>query len=130
MGARLSTGYGVLTICRKPIKAHRQAWVLRHGAIPPNMCVLHGCDNPLCVEPDHLWLGTPSDNVHDMIRKKRYRYCRGEEHGGAKLTEGDVRAIRGAAAAGESQRSIASRFCVCSETVRKIVIGRNWSCVR
>lgn len=67
--AREKSGYGR---CSKPGKyAHRMAWLAFRGEIPSGMWVLHSCDNPPCCNPDHLWLGTPADNVHDSMRKGR-----------------------------------------------------------
>ena len=66
-------GYGWFGVHRKElILAHRYSWVLSHGAIPAGMNVLHKCDNPACVNPNHLWLGTLADNNKDMCRKGRY----------------------------------------------------------
>lgn len=55
----------------KKMAAHRCAWLLTHGELPAGLCVLHRCDNPLCVRPDHLFLGTLSDNTQDMLAKGR-----------------------------------------------------------
>src|SRR5882724_7709102 len=73
--------------------AHRIMWRLTHGEIPPDRpFVLHRCDNPLCVRPSHLFLGTHADNMKDMVRKGRS--SRGERHHASKLNEDKVRAIR------------------------------------
>ena len=66
-------GYGRLNVDGVPVLAHRLAYELEHGAIPDGMCILHRCDNPPCVNPDHLWLGTQADNSLDMASKGRWR---------------------------------------------------------
>lgn len=58
------------------VAAHRMAWTLEHGPIPQGLCVLHRCDNPPCVRPDHLFLGTMADNTHDMMAKGRAKFGR------------------------------------------------------
>lgn len=65
-------GYGKLMLDGRSVRAHRVSWLLKHGSWPPaGLCVLHRCDNPPCVNPDHLFLGTHKDNVHDAMRKGR-----------------------------------------------------------
>lgn len=68
---RIWSGYGQLRYKKRTWLAHRLAWTLAHGRIPKGLCVCHSCDNPGCVNPAHLWLGTRSENVRDMYRKQR-----------------------------------------------------------
>lgn len=71
-----SGGYGRINRggCNgRNVRAHRASWEIHYGKIPDGMWVLHTCDNPLCVRPDHLFLGTHTDNMHDCIRKNRHR---------------------------------------------------------
>ena len=76
------------------VKAHRLAYKIFVGPIPPGMLVCHRCDVSLCVNPAHLFLGTHTDNNHDMHRKGRARFSYGERNGAAKLTADQVQAIR------------------------------------
>ena len=74
------------------IGAHRYSYELAYGPIPDGLCCCHRCDNPQCINPEHLFLGTRSDNLQDAVRKGRMAH--GETQGNSKLTEVDVRAIR------------------------------------
>jgi len=73
-------GYGRVNVNYKTEQAHRVSWVAFRGEIPAGMCVLHKCDNPSCVNPDHLFLGTRKDNCHDMIIKGRDNFV-GRKYG-------------------------------------------------
>ena len=102
-----SLGYGVAWLSKqKKIRAHRLSYTLNIGPIPNGLCVLHKCDNPACVKPNHLFLGTLADNVRDMVSKKRCAYGKkngmvkypdkrlyGTKNGQSKLTENDVKDI-------------------------------------
>lgn len=115
------------------VPAHRYSWELHYGPIPDGLRVLHRCDFPPCVRPDHLFLGTQADNVHDMMRKGRNSarvkpesLVRGEQHGMAKLTEVLVREIRERVANGERQYRVAQAYRVSGATVSLIVNGHIW----
>jgi hypothetical protein len=113
--------YGVFGIGKKTVRAHRFSWTLHFGEIPKGMFVLHRCDNSSCVNPDHLFLGTQKENLHDMQRKGR-KPC-GESAPWSKLTEFMVRSIR---ADKRRQRAIASAFGICQQTVSDIKRGIIW----
>jgi hypothetical protein len=72
-GGRSSDGYGQVRWYRRALRAHRVAYALAKGLIPKNLLVCHSCDNILCINPEHLWLGTVKANTQDMIRKGRFR---------------------------------------------------------
>jgi hypothetical protein len=73
-GAALVTGYGEFYLDRKPVRANRLAWELTYGPIPDGLFACHKCDNRLCCNPDHMFIGTPLDNAKDMIDKGRDRH--------------------------------------------------------
>ncbi len=116
-------GYGVIRIDHKNHLTHRLSWTLHRGSIPPRLCVLHRCDTPACCNPDHLFLGTKSDNMADMIAKKRDRKALGEKASKAKLTAVDVLAIR---ASDEWPRFLAARYGVSRHSIWLIQARRSW----
>jgi hypothetical protein len=90
-----SYGYGNFSVKHKAIRAHRFIWIALYGEIPNGMCVLHHCDTPSCVNPHHLYLGTPADNTHDAVKRNRFRNVKkGEQHYRCKLTDKQVDEIR------------------------------------
>lgn len=101
--------------------AHRVAWRLTNGEIPPGMFVCHRCDNPRCVRPDHLFLGAPSDNSGDMVEKARQ--ATGTRNGNAKLNPQRVQEIR---EANGTVSALARRFEVSRKTIRNIRKGETW----
>lgn len=122
---RMPAGYGVFAVRHGDVRfAHRVSWELINGPIPAGMVVCHRCDNPPCVNPDHLFLGTIAENNADMRAKKRHKI--GERHGSAKLTEAEVQTIRRLLTSGASQRSIAARFGVGQMSISDIARGVTW----
>ena len=108
--------------------AHRVAWILaKKGEIPPGLCICHSCDNPWCVNPAHLFLGSHADNMADMSRKGRQSRRDGEENHGAKLTEVKVREIRARdARGGVSQRQLAKEYGVHQTLISLIINRKSW----
>lgn len=111
IGSKRNKGYGAFvwsTSAGDIIqgRAHRFAWEMAFGPVPSGLCVLHTCDNPSCVRPEHLWIGTKSDNNRDMLTKGRrvlggsktgIAYCKyekGEQHHNARITPEIVKSIR------------------------------------
>ena len=115
--------YGQLTWHQEHWLAHRFSWFQSFGPIPKGLHVLHRCDTPLCVNPEHLFLGTNADNMRDKIAKGRNH--KGEGSGTAKLTEDDVYSII-ASYPTCTIRELADDFCVSYPTVRDILKGQTW----
>lgn len=111
---------------------HRLFYRQYIGEIPQGLCVLHRCDNPRCINPDHLFVGTHKDNTMDSARKGRHKapLLRGEEHGGSKLTEEAARSIVRLSRQGVYQRDMARMFGVSPSTISMIVIGKTWKHIR
>lgn len=128
IGVKDKDGYGTLSIRGKGLKrAHRLSWEIHNGPIPDGMSVLHKCDNPSCVNPEHLFLGTQLDNMRDKTAKGRGIYLKGEDAGRTKLTEKQVRQIRRMIEEGKTQRAIAKEFSITHGAVHLIAKRINWS---
>lgn len=123
LGAVSKWGYGVVYPCGrigKQHRAHRLMYELHYGPIPKRLFVCHHCDNGLCVNPNHLFVGTHKDNMQDMVRKKRQ--CR-TNRPAARLTIEQVLAIR---ASTENRAILAKRYSVGENHISKIRSGRVW----
>lgn len=133
-GHKLKTGYGTFNLNasranRECTTAQRVAWHLTNGEIPQGKDICHRCDNPPCVNPAHLWVGTPKENTHDMIRKDRHRsgWVPGEKNGQSILTESDVLKIREHHSNDAySRNELASIFGVSESAIKKVCYGYTW----
>lgn len=122
-------GYGSMSLRSRAQTTHRFAWQLYRGPIQKGMCVCHRCDVRGCVNPDHLFLGTPKDNDADMRAKGRAILLRprhGELNGRAKLRANDVVEIRRRKKSGENLRTLAKEYGVTQFTICKIASGARW----
>lgn len=136
-GAHNEFGYGRVHVRRVgyPQKAHRVSWELAHGSIHDGINVLHRCDNPPCVNPEHLYLGTLTDNSRDSWERTRTQRghreqqaarLRGERAPWHKLNEEQVRELRRLAASGESAPALGRRFGLSRTYVWKIIKREAW----
>lgn len=120
-GTRNPNGYGQLTIQRTVVRAHRVSWIANFGPIPDGLSVLHRCDNPPCINPTHLFLGTQSDNIKDAYAKGRAGLgLRPDEGRLSAETVAEIRALEGK----RLRRLIAQDFDVSESTVSRIWAGR------
>jgi hypothetical protein len=134
-GAKPNGRYGTLHLggpVRRTGLAHRISWMIHFGPIPDGLCVLHRCDNPGCVRPDHLFLGTKGDNNRDAVAKNRHRsvarerpelMLRGERHPAARLTERDVIAIRLSSC---GPHELATTYAVTYQNIMAILTRKTW----
>lgn len=123
VGSKDSWGYGLIAVDRKARKASRVAHVLYKGPIPDGLIVMHTCDNPGCVRPEHLKLGTHKDNMDDCFRKGRARKSFGETHLSAKLTDAQVLELLRRRNAGERGVDLAKEFGIGQNHVWRLCAG-------
>lgn len=125
-GATHEFGYGVITdrSSKRHVRAHRLSWELANGPIAGDLLVLHKCDNPRCVRPDHLFLGDHADNTTDKVSKGRQR--RGSSHPATTLTEAQALEIARSPKTTAARRELVRRFGVRPATVLGIQMGRIW----
>lgn len=118
-------GYGRFKYNNKEIKAHRYSYKLYRKNYNKKLPVLHHCDNPPCVRPEHLWQGTYKDNTQDMLAKGR-DYRKGESGRHHKLSEKNILKIRQLYKSGYSQQNIANTFSVTRSNISYIVNRKSW----
>jgi len=124
-GAVGRDGYGVMTVGRRQMRAHRASYQAFNGD-PVGKLVCHKCDRPLCVNPAHLFLGMPCDNTRDMIAKGRAAPVRTDDaHHATKISHGQREAIRKARAEGATLAALAERYGVVFQTISAICRGES-----
>jgi len=121
-GSHCSIGYGQFNLGGRTYSAHRVAYFLAFEAQPGEHDVCHTCDNKLCCNPHHFFLGSRKENLEDMVRKGRSR--KGQKHHNAKLTTAQIKEIRDSAL---GQRVLAGQFGVTQQHISNIRRGRRWS---
>lgn len=124
--AKHKQGYGNFSYKRKCLLAHRVSWMLHYGELDKDILVLHKCDNPPCVNPEHLFLGTDRDNVKDSISKGRFTRAKGEGQWFSKLTDENVLEIRKMAFEGIMQKDIAKKFGMDWRHIGAIIRKQSW----
>ena len=117
--------YGKMRVNGKSLNCHLLSWILYRGEIPKGFQVLHHCDIPSCVNPNHLFLGTQKDNMNDAVQKKRHRHMvfHGEQHPAAKLTWKEVTKIR---TDKRLLKILAKEYNVSTTTISEIRLGHIW----
>lgn len=147
-GDKTVSGYGSFHVYKNKVHikygAHRLSWALHHNQNPGKFFICHRCDNPICVNPEHLFAGTQQDNVNDMLSKGRgimqrdpdrlknflklhsNRRARGDAHPGTKLTTVDVENIRALFEFGVPAKTLAKDFGVSKNTIWRVANGTTW----
>ena len=119
----LRCGYGRFFVGGFHYSAHRYSWEAANGDIPSGMQINHLCNNPSCVNPDHLYVGNQTENMRDMLMAGRGRHKKGESTALSKLTDSAVREIRGSL---ETTAKLARVYNVSESAVRSARKGKTW----
>lgn len=125
-GCHPRDGYGHFWLEGRTVRAHRVSYELTKGSIPEGSILLHSCDNPRCVNPDHLRIGTHKDNAIDRESKGRANRVKGSSHKGAKLTEAAIKQAKALRNAGALVKDLAAAYGVSAPTMSKALSGKKW----
>lgn len=128
-GSLNAHGYGHVRYEGKVVRAHRLAYAQAHGLTLEDIAgriVRHACDNPACINPAHLVLGTHTDNMRDMAERGRNRQPKGIRNAKSKLSDADVIEIRRRAAAGETNKAIAKDYGIAPSQISRIHTRKTW----
>jgi hypothetical protein len=121
IGAQNQDGYGLFWVGDRSTSAHRTSYAMHVGPIPDDKDICHRCDQPSCVNPDHLFPGTHAENMRDMMRKGRGSSRIGEMNGHARLTVDGVQRIRDMGAVGYPPKHMAAMFGIHVTQVRRVI---------
>ena len=125
-GSSQRSGHKQIVVDGRLVLVHRLAWMLEHGPIPDGLVIRHRCDNPPCVNPAHLQIGTVVDNNRDRDERGRHRPLPGSSNGAARLNEETVASIKAALRAGSQMRPLARQYGVSQRTIQFIQRGETW----
>jgi DNA-binding CsgD family transcriptional regulator len=119
-------GYGWFAMNDTMFLAHRASWIIHNGDIPAGLCILHSCDNPACVNPAHLRVGTHFENTRDKYERGRELHLKGSQNGRATLTEDQVAKILSLQSSGLSRSEVAERFGISRPMLARIWARKLW----
>ena len=120
-------GYGYVRSNGRMMRTHRASWLIHNGQIPKGLCVLHKCEVPSCINPNHLFLGTQQDNIKDMDNKGRRKSLKGESNHKAKLTESDIREIRKST---DNNKNDSKKYGVLPWAISKVKNRDSWKHIK
>jgi hypothetical protein len=127
MGCKSGDGYGAIQINKRTYSVHRLVYELTYDKIPTGLCVCHTCDNPLCCNPKHLWVGTTQENLKDRDLKNRQSYSYGELCGTHKLITQEVLEIRRLFETNQyTQKELGSKYNVSQSLISGIILKKKW----